>query len=99
KDRILRLYSELPVRVIEAAAQPAMKILNKLFKEVEKEILQSFSEQQSPLESLAESILVSQHQYLERSDAQKKRRIIEELTVVYSNFPAEHAKSATVVEG
>jgi GTP-binding protein EngB required for normal cell division len=87
RNRILELYESLPDKVTEAAEEPARRILLKLFKGVEKEILNAFAEHQNPLESVAEAIVSSQQQYLERSDAQMKKRVLEELQEVEQSMP------------
>lgn len=87
KQRILDLYSRLSDQVTEAAEEPAKKILQRLFKEVEKEIIQSFADWQNPLDSISGAIVSSQQKYLERSDAQKRKRILGELQVVMNHMP------------
>jgi hypothetical protein len=91
KRRILDLYGQLSDTVTEAAEVPAKKILLKLYREVEKEILEAFSDRQNPLDSIFNAIVTSQHKYLERSDAQKRRRILGELKDVMSQMPVLHA--------
>jgi GTP-binding protein EngB required for normal cell division len=87
RNRILELYESLPDKVTEAAEEPARRILLKLFKGVEKEILNAFNDHQNPLESLAEAIVNSQQEYLKRSDAQMKKRVLEELREVEQSMP------------
>ena len=87
KRRILGLYSELADTVTDAAEEPATKILLKLFKEVEKEILDAFANREDPLASVFNAIVTSQHTYLQRSDKQKKKRVLDELDVVLRNLP------------
>ena len=52
KARILGLYEKLGDRVTDAAEEPAIRILLRCFKEVEKEILGAFAEHQDPLDSM-----------------------------------------------
>lgn len=87
KQRILDLYEQLSDRVTEAAEAPAKKILLKLFRDVEKEILAAFAERQNPLDTIFEAIVSSQQKYLERSDAQRRKRILSELRSVTSEMP------------
>jgi len=87
KQRILDLYQDLADRVTEAAEEPAKNILLKLFKDVEKEILDAFAGRQDPLDSVFDAIVTSQQKYLERSDAQKRRRILQELKGVMNDCP------------
>jgi GTP-binding protein EngB required for normal cell division len=86
-QRILELYEQLADKVTEAAEAPAKKILLKLFREVEKEILDAFAAHQDPLKSVFEAIVTSQQKYRERSDAQKRKRILAELKEVLDLAP------------
>jgi hypothetical protein len=87
KNRILQLFSQLSTEVSEIAEQPAVHLLTRLFKDVEKEILATLSEHQDPLNSAAEAIVASQADYIRRSDAQRKRRVLDELNDVLSACP------------
>jgi GTP-binding protein EngB required for normal cell division len=93
RNRILELYENLPDKVTEAAEEPARRILVKLFKSVENEILNTFANHQNPLDSVAEAIVNSQQQHLQRSDAQMKMRVLEELREVEQSMPASSAQS------
>jgi GTP-binding protein EngB required for normal cell division len=88
KRRILELYDELADQITDAAEKPAIRILNALFKEVEAEILDAFDAHRDPLESIAEAIVDSQQKYLERSDAQKRKGILQEAGIVLDELPA-----------
>jgi vacuolar-type H+-ATPase subunit H len=94
KRRILDLYDKLSDEVSEAAQEPATRILQQLFKEVEKEILDAFKEHENPLEVVAEAIVSSQESYIKRSDAQKRRRVLEDLAAVLGSMPAIDAVQA-----
>ncbi len=85
RDRILSLYSKLAEEVTEAATKPATNILTKLFKEVEKEITAALEEHQDPLTAAMEAIVASQETYLKRSDAQKRKSILNELEAILVN--------------
>lgn len=87
KQRILDLYAELAGKVVVAAEEPAVKILRKLFKQVESEIVEAFADNQDPLKSLSEAIVTSQQQYLERSDAQKRRHVLSVLRALREACP------------
>lgn len=93
RRRIIEMYESLSERVTEAAEEPAKKILLRLFKGVEKEILDAFADHQNPLDSLAEAIVSSQKQYLERSDAQKRKRVLEGLRTVMESMPVSMLSS------
>jgi GTP-binding protein EngB required for normal cell division len=90
RHRILDLYGSLADKVTEAAEDPAKRILLKLFKGVEKEILNTFADHQNPLDSVAEAIVRSQRQYLEHSD-EMRDRVLEELREVEKSMPGDAA--------
>jgi GTP-binding protein EngB required for normal cell division len=91
KDRMLRLYEELADDVTDAAEKPAIRILTALFKEVEAEILGAFEENRDPLQSISDSIVTSQQKYFERSDAQKRSRILDEAASILASIPGQQA--------
>jgi vacuolar-type H+-ATPase subunit H len=78
----------LPEKVTDAAEPPATRILQQLFKEVEKEISDALSEHQNPLDEVAEAILSSQKKFLERSDAQRRRRVLLDLETIFAHAPS-----------
>lgn len=88
KNRILELYTDLSTEVAEAARGPSASILKRLFREVEKEILDAFQEHNDPLQEIEEAIVRSQESYLKRSDGQKRKRILGELEPVLASIPA-----------
>ena len=94
KHRILELYGSMADQVTEAAEEPATRILQKLFKDVEKEILDAFKEHENPLDAVGEAIVASQESYLKRSDGQKRRRTLEQLEQVFAAMPQETARMA-----
>lgn len=96
KQRILALYEELPDLVADAAEEPTNKILGKLFKEVEKEILEAFLDHQDPLEAAVDAIVQSHQSTLGRSDAQKRRRVLEEIGALRKALPNLDRFSNTV---
>lgn len=94
KQRILELYNKLAEEVSEAAQEPATRILQQLFRDVEKEILDAFKGHENPLDAVAEAIVSSQESYIKRSDAQKRRRVLEDLAAVLESMPAVEAGQA-----
>lgn len=89
KGRILSLYEQLADEVTDAAEKPAIRILTSLFKEVEAEILDAFQGHRDPLQSIIDAIVTSQHKYLERSDAQKRKRVTQDAAAVFASMPLE----------
>jgi hypothetical protein len=87
KARILELFSELAEEVTETVVKPASTILTRLFGDVVKEISAAFESHQDPLTASAEAIVSSQEDYLKRSDAQKRRKVLEEVRNVLAACP------------
>jgi hypothetical protein len=86
--------------VSEAAKDPASSILQKLFKDVEREILDAFKEHENPLDELAEAIVSSQETYLKRSDAQKRGKTLASLDEIWKTMPlAENDQLVNVRSG
>jgi len=96
KQRILDLYEELADAVTDAAEKPAIRILTGLFKEVEAEILDAFDGHRDPLESITDAIVTSQQNYFERSDGQKRKRILDEAGTILASMPVEEATTVGV---
>jgi vacuolar-type H+-ATPase subunit H len=97
KARILELYGSLADEVASAAKEPAARILQKLFKEVEKEVLEAFKEHENPLEAVAEAIVATQESNLKRSDAQR-RRILAQVEEILTAVLPENGKSCPTAE-
>jgi hypothetical protein len=89
KVRILDLYDELADDVTDAAERPAVRILTGLFKEVETEILSAFEDHRDPLQSITDAIVTSQQKFVERSDAQKRKRVLEEAASALASMPVQ----------
>lgn len=94
KNRILGLFDQLADEIPDAAEKPALRILTRFFGEVEQEILQTLQEHQNPLEAMAEAIVASQEQYRLRSDAQKRKPILEQAAVLLRSVPEDDAAVA-----
>ena len=87
KNRILELFGELAAEVTETAEMPACEILKKLFEDVGNEISAALKNHEDPLDVAAEAIVSSQENYLKRSDAQKRKAVLEELYAVQASCP------------
>jgi hypothetical protein len=94
KVRILGLYSNMADEITEAAKVPAARILQKLFRDVEREILDAFKEHENPLDAIGEAIISSQGSYLKRSDAQKRSRTLEQLEQIHAALPQAESNLA-----
>jgi hypothetical protein len=97
KNRILSLFDQLADEIPDAAEKPALRILTRFFGEVEQEILLTLEEHQNPLEAMAEAIVASQEQYRLRSDAQKRKPILEQAGLLLATVPTGDAVTATQV--
>jgi hypothetical protein len=91
RDRILALFEQLADEIPGAAEKPALRILTRFYGEVEQEIIQELQEHQNPLEAMSEAIVASQEQYLLRSDAQKRKPILEEAGDLLRSAPIGQA--------
>lgn len=89
KQRILMLFRDLARNVADVAAKPATHILTRLFRDVEKEILAALAEHPDPLAAASEAIVSSQETYRRRSDAQRRRKVLAELTTALETAPEE----------
>jgi hypothetical protein len=54
---------------------------------VEKEITATLEVHQDPLDAAADAIVASQEDYIKRSDAQKRKKVLEELYALQSSCP------------
>ncbi|MFN7922967.1 MAG: dynamin family protein [Bryobacteraceae bacterium] len=99
KARILDLYARMADEVTDVAKDPAKRILQKLFREVEKEILDAFRDHQDPVEALANAIVTSQESHLKRSDAQKRRKVLEEVENALSRAPGTNLLTSAAGAG
>jgi GTP-binding protein EngB required for normal cell division len=97
KNRILALFDQLADEIPDAAEKPALRILTRFFGEVEQEILLTLEEHQNPLEAMAEAIVASQEQYRLRSDAQKRKPILEQAGFLLATVPTDEAVTAAQV--
>ena len=96
KQRILELYGNMAEEVSEAAKEPAASILQKLFKDVEREILDAFKEHENPLDELAEAIVASQETYIKRSDAQRRGKTLANLEEIWKTVPPTETEQTTL---
>lgn len=88
KLKILDLFSTLARDATVAAEKPAQEILTRNFAEVRKEIQASFEQWGRPLQDTAELIVESHETRTRRSDAQKRRLVLEQLERVESVRPS-----------
>jgi len=91
KQRILKLFRELAKGVSKAATKPATQILAKLFRDVEQEITAVLEEHPDPLAAASEAIVSSQEAYRRRSDAQRRKKVLADLSRIVEARPDAEA--------
>ena len=80
--RILELFEELADEAVEAAVGPAREILLGGYQSVQEEIRQVFDQQRDPLQAASEAIVESEASRLQRSDAEKRKAILDNVAIV-----------------
>jgi hypothetical protein len=85
----LELTADLAEEVTQVVEKPAAAILTRLFRDVEKEISAAFETHQNPLTEAGDAIVSSQEDYLRRSDAQKRKNILEQVHGMLSSCPVK----------
>ena len=89
KSRILDLFAKLAEKATSAAQEPAIKILQTNFAAVREEIQSAFRQGGDPIQGTAELIVEKHEERVKRSDAQKRKPILEELESVLAACPIE----------
>lgn len=89
KQRILHFFrEELVASVVEAATAAAVRVLTDNYRVVELEIGELFGRYRNPLDTGAEAIVSSHATSIKRSDAQRRRRVLEEAEGALAALPA-----------
>lgn len=94
RGRILELFDALADEAIEAAKKPAYKVLLDNYQKVELEILDAWKDHNDPLLAAAEAIVSSHEDSMKRSDAQKRKQVIEEIDDILQCVPVLESASA-----
>jgi molecular chaperone DnaK (HSP70) len=89
RNRILDLFDELADEAIEAAQAPAKKVLLQNYQKVEAEIVEAWRNHTDPLAAAAEAIVSSHEDSVKRSDAQRRKKILEEIDQILDSVPSE----------
>jgi GTP-binding protein EngB required for normal cell division len=87
KSRILELFRDLAGAATEAAREPATRVLRSNFMEVRSEIQGAFEQWGDPLEQAADLIVARHEERVRRSDAQRRRLVLDELDDVTAALP------------
>ena len=89
KSRMLGLFGELADHATEEASVVAVEIILECFREVEQQILAVFARHKDPLDAVKEAIISSHEQWKKRSDAQRKRRVLDDLEAILASAPPD----------
>jgi GTP-binding protein EngB required for normal cell division len=85
--RILDLFDDLADEAIDAAKLPAQNVLLDNYRLVETEILEAWKNHSDPLAAAAEAIVASHEDSVKRSDAQKRKKVLQEIDEVFECAP------------
>ncbi|EAQ80601.1 dynamin family protein [Blastopirellula marina] len=88
RNRILELFDELADVSIDAAKKPAKKVLLENYGTVEQEIVEAWRIHTDPLKAAADAIVSSHEDSLKRSDAQKRKKVLELVQDIFDSAPA-----------
>lgn len=93
KNRILDLFRELAQNATEAAQRSAQQMLRNNFATVRSEIFSVFQELGDPLQNTASVIVASHEQRIQRSNVQRRRRVLDALDDVMQGCPPALAEA------
>lgn len=91
KYRIIGLFQGLARTATEAAKGPAMKILQENAKRVRIDIQAELKKGGDPIQDTAELIVEKHEDRIRRSDAQRRRGVLQEVQEVISRYPGDIA--------
>lgn len=95
KRRILDLFGELAADVVKVALPIATEILVANYREVGQEIEERFKAYRNPLESARDAIVSSHEDSVRRSDAQRRKRVLEEVDAILDAMPKRAKRQVT----
>ena len=87
KERILTLFEDLASSATDAASRPTERTLLANYESVNADVGKALQEWGNPLESTADAIVARHESRIERSDAQRRNRILAALEQVRSDAP------------
>jgi hypothetical protein len=87
KYRILELFNTLAETSTKAAKEPAIKILTENAANVRSDIQKELKKGGNPIQDTVNLIVVKHEDRIRRSDAQRRRGILQEVTDVISTYP------------
>lgn len=86
KSRIVDLFAQLAEDVVEAAAEPATRLLQERFREVNDELLKAFGEHSEPLNEAADA-LIQKHEKRSQAGEAKAREFAEVIDAALAAAP------------
>jgi hypothetical protein len=94
KYRILDLFNKLSETSTRAAKEPAIKILTENAASVRADIQKELKKGGDPIQSTVDLIIERHEDRIRRSDAQRRRGVLQEIDVVMAAFPAGRSSSS-----
>lgn len=94
KRKILALFEGLARTATEAAKGPAMKILQENAKQVRIDIQTEFNKGGDPIQETADLIVEKHEDRIRRSDAQRRRGVLQEVQKVIAHYPGSLTHTA-----
>ena len=82
KSRIIDLFDELIPIVVQVAKSPTLKVLNENYEDVQLEIREQLKKNPDPLKTAEDAILIGHQEAERRSMAQKRKGVLEQLSLV-----------------
>jgi hypothetical protein len=86
--RIIYLFKNLADDAIDAARKPATRVLLDNYDSVYKEIVEAWKNHNDPLETVADALVASHKDSVKRSDAQKRKAVLESIDDLFTSMPS-----------
>ncbi|MFN6302216.1 MAG: hypothetical protein ACK42H_08485, partial [Planctomycetota bacterium] len=86
--RITHLFKNLANVAIDAAKKPATRVLLQNYQSVYDEILEAWKNHNDPLETVANALVASHKDSVKRSDAQKRKVVLESINDLITSMPS-----------
>ena len=99
KWRILELFGKLARTATEAAKEPAIRILKENAGNVRKDVQAELKKAGNPLQDTADLIVESHEARVRRSDAQRRRAVLQEVQTAIERFPGGVAAVSAAPDG
>lgn len=96
KYRILELFNQLANDATTAAREPAIRILKANATKVRADIQKQFKDGGDPLQDTANVIVERHEDRLRRSDAQKRKQVLQDVDLAIDNCPQSISATASI---